>query len=126
MLNLFNREVMPTWKNYGKIITAPTAGQVLVSYPTVQIQTWIYGIFISVTEFNTFLLSWVCQNNTFYRLIPFGGLGMMQAIDYIPINEGFPADNKTVISITNVAPAASGEQYQAGLLIAESNVGVNS
>ena len=124
MLNLFNREVMPTWKNYADIITAPTAGQVLVSYPTTQIQTWIYGFFISCTEFNTFMINWISNKSNFVRLVPFGGLGMMQAIDYIPLNEGFPADNRTTITITVVNAAAIGEQYQAGLLIAESNTGV--
>ena len=124
MLNLFNREVMPTWKNYADIITAPTAGQVLVSYPTTQIQTWIYGFFISCTEVNNFMVNWICGGNPFARLIPFGGLGYSSEIDYVPLNEGLPADNRTTITITVVNAGNISQQYQAGLMIAESNTGV--
>lgn len=126
MLNLFNREVMPTWRNYSGIIIAPAAGGVLASYPTTQIQTWIYGFFIACTEVNNFVVKWVYCGNDFVRFVPFGGLGYSEQIDYVPLNEGYPADNRSVISITVVNAGNAGQQYQAGLMIAEANTGVRS
>jgi hypothetical protein len=118
MLNLFNRPVMPSW-DYSGALTAPVAGAILVTHNVVRKAAYIYGFRISAQEKNDFYINWSTTNGTYSLLVPFGGLGYLSEIDYVPLNEGQPTDPRTIITITVVNAAGAGLIYQAGLLIAE-------
>src|SRR5271157_1209395 len=98
MLNLFNRQVMPSWTQWG-ILTAPTALTSLVEFPVKRKDGYIYGFFIASGEANVFEIQWTNGDGTYERLIPFISLGVLQTIDYVPLNEGIPAYQQTIVKI---------------------------
>lgn len=120
MLNLFNRQVMPSWTQ-GGILTAPAAAFPLITFNATFRETYIYGFFIACGEANTFKLVWKNGDGKYERLIPFASLGYAQTVDYVPLNEGMPASAKTTITIINLTVGGAGVTYQAGLLTAGVN-----
>ena len=118
--SLFNRNVKPSW-SYLPYFTAPAGGSVLIQKDTVATATYIYGFFIAAGEANAFLINWTFAGSIYSRLIPLGGVGAVETIDCVPLNEGQPADKKSVITITNINAGGAGILYQAGLLIGEVN-----
>ena len=118
MFNLFNRPVNPSW-DYSGILTAPVAGTILVQHNVVKFAAYIYGLFIAAEEANEFYVNWQNDAGTYQRFIPFGGLGYVSEIDYVPLNEGIKTDPHTLITITVINAAGTGKIYQAGLLVAE-------
>ena len=111
--------VEPAWV-HGDPVVAPAAGATLVS-KTVSSgkKGYIYGIMITVPEPNTIIVSWVSSNVTKSLKIEFGGKGTLKDSSTIPINEGYPADSGTNISVSVVNAGSSDLTYQASLLIGE-------
>ncbi|MEM2405643.1 MAG: hypothetical protein QXR05_10920 [Candidatus Methanomethylicia archaeon] len=118
-LSRFGKNIEPTWV-HGTEITAPAANTSLVS-KTVSTgkKGYIYGFFISCGEANDFKINWTSGGTAYSIRIPFGGKGSLQYIDFTALNEGFPADSGTSITITNVNAGSSGIIYQARLLYVE-------
>ncbi|MEM3988647.1 MAG: hypothetical protein QXZ22_08660 [Sulfolobales archaeon] len=115
----FGKNVVPTWIHAAEV-TAPAANTNLVS-KTVSSgkQGYIYGFFISAGEANDFKINWTSGGTARSIRIPFGGKGALQYVDITAINEGFPADAGSTITITNVNAGSSGVIYQARILYAE-------
>ncbi|MEM0261737.1 MAG: hypothetical protein QXN17_03685 [Nitrososphaerota archaeon] len=115
----WGRDVSPFWV-HGTEVTAPAANTNLVSR-TVSSgkQGYIYGFFISAGEANDFRINWTSGGTARSIRIVFGGNGSVHYVDFIALNEGFPADSGTNITITNVNAGSSGIVYQARLLYAE-------
>jgi hypothetical protein len=105
---------------HGDPVTAPAAGTTLVS-KTVSSgkKGYIYGLIVTVPEPNAITLSWVSSGVTKSLRIEFGGKGTLKDSSPIPINEGYPADADTNITITVVNAGSSGLTYQASLLVGE-------
>jgi len=115
----YARNVTPTWI-HGSEVTAPSAGATLVS-KTVSSgkKGYIYGFFISAGEANDFYINFK-YNGTLYKIrIPLPSKGAVHYADFIPLNEGLPADSNSTVSITVVSAGSSGIVYQARLLYAE-------
>lgn len=115
----WGRVVEPAWV-HGNPIVAPPAGSTLVS-KTVSSgkQGFIYGLMITVPEPNAVLVSWVSSGTSRTVRIEFGGKGTLKDSSPIPLNEGYPADPGTNISISVVNAGSAGLTYQASLLVGE-------
>jgi len=115
----WGRDVTPTWV-HGAEVTAPAAGTALVS-KTVSAgkQGFVYGFFISAGEANDFYINWTSGGTSYKRRIPLPSKGAVQYVDFVPLNEGLPADGGTNITITNVNAGSAGVAYQAAILYAE-------
>ena len=115
----WGRNVDPAWTHAAEVV-APLAGAVLVTQAVgAGVSGYIYGFFISCGEANDFLLNWTSGGNPYSKRIVFGGAGVIQAVEGVPMNEGLPADATTDITITNVNAGGVGMVYQANLLYAE-------
>jgi hypothetical protein len=115
----FNRNVSPTWI-YGPELTAPAAGTSLVSKTVSSGKSgYIYGVFISAEEVNTFKLIWISATVARSIRIPFSGRGAVMVVFDVPINEGLPADAGSSVSVVNVNAGSTNVIYQAGILYAE-------
>ncbi|MEM4484169.1 MAG: hypothetical protein QXS19_09645 [Candidatus Methanomethylicia archaeon] len=115
----FGKNIEPTWIHGGEI-TAPAANTNLVSrIVSSGKQGYIYGFFISAGEANDFKINWTSGGTARSIRIMFTGKGSLQYVDFVPLNEGFPADAGSTITITNVNAGSSGVIYQARLLYAE-------
>jgi len=115
----WGRDVTPTWVHGGEV-TAPAAGTALVSKTVSSGKSgYIYGFFITAGEANDFKISWTSSGTTYTRRIIFGGKGSLQYADFVPLNEGLPADGGSTITITNVNAGSAGVIYQAAILYAE-------
>ncbi|MEM4619694.1 MAG: hypothetical protein QW607_05720 [Desulfurococcaceae archaeon] len=115
----FGKNVNPAWI-HGTEVTAPAANTNLVS-KTVSSgkQGYIYGFYITAGEANDFKINWTSGGTARSIRIMFTGKGSLQYVDFVPLNEGLPADAGTTISITNVNSGSSGIIYQARLLYIE-------
>jgi len=117
LLMRWGRAVTPLW-TYGSEITAPAAGTTLVSVSVPSGKRgYIYGVYISVGEGNDFKINWVSAGTTRSIRISFAGKGSVLAIFNTAVNEGYPADGGTSITITNLVAGGAGIIYQAGLLV---------
>lgn len=115
----WGRNVSPFWV-HGSEVTAPSAGTALVSRTVTSGKVgYIYGFFIMAGEANDFRINWTSGGIARSIRIPFGGRGAVHYADFVPLNEGMPADGGTSITITNVNAGSSGVAYQARLLIGE-------
>jgi hypothetical protein len=115
----FGRDITLYWVD-GNEITAPVAGTALVSQTVTSGKSgYIYGFFISAGETNNFKINWTSGGTAKSRKIVLGGPGTLQYVDFVPINEGFPADGGSSITITNVNAGSTGIVYQASILYGE-------
>ena len=115
----WGRAITPAWIHAVESV-APGAGTALVTKAvTAGKSGYIYGFFISAGEANNFLLNWTSGGVAKSKRIVFSGLGSIEAIDQVPLNEGLPADAGTNITITNVTAGGAGVVYQANLLYGE-------
>jgi hypothetical protein len=116
----WGRNVEPSW-THGSEATAPAAGSTLVS-KTVSTgkRGFIHGFIISAQEANDFKVNWTSSSAAKSVRIVFGARGTVKDVSMIPLNEGFPADAGTSITVTNVNAGASGAIYQASVLVLES------
>jgi hypothetical protein len=115
----WGRVVYPAWV-HGDPVTAPGAGATLVSKTVSSNKRgYIYGFIITVPEPNAVTLSWISSGATRTLKIEFGGKGTLKDSSPLPINEGYPADPGTNISITVVNAGSAGLTYQASLLVGE-------
>jgi len=114
----WGRDVAPAWV-HGDEVVAPVANTALVS---VTVSTgragYIYGFFISCGEANDFKINWVVGGAAKSVRIPMAK-GSLHYVDFIPLNEGMPADGGSSITITNVNAGGAGVIYQARLLYGE-------
>jgi hypothetical protein len=118
-LQRWGRNVAPAWI-HGSELTAPAANTALVSNTVTTGKVgYVYGFFISAGEANDFKINWTSGGATYSRRIVFSGKGSLQYVDFIPLNEGLPADAGSIITITNVNAGSAGVVYQAALLYAE-------
>jgi hypothetical protein len=103
---------------YGSVVSAPAAGTALASYSVpAGKQGFIYGYFITATEANQFEIRWTSSAAARAIRIVFVAGGSVHGASLIALNEGLPADAGTTISIVNISAGASGNVYQAGLLV---------
>ncbi|MEM1510576.1 MAG: hypothetical protein QW096_11990, partial [Thermofilaceae archaeon] len=118
-LKRWGRNVSPSWVHAAEV-TAPAANTSLVS-KTVSTgkQGYIYGFYITAGEANDFKINWTSGGTARSIRIMFPGKGSLHYADFIALNEGFPADSGTNITITNVNAGSSGVIYQARLLYVE-------
>jgi len=115
----WGRDVSPVWIHSGEV-SAPTAGTALVSQTVSSGKVgFIYGFYITASEANDFLINWVTGGASKSIRIKFTGAGSLQYVDFIPLNEGLPADGGSSITITNVNAGSTGSVYQARLLYVE-------
>ncbi|MEM4976177.1 MAG: hypothetical protein QXT64_02510 [Desulfurococcaceae archaeon] len=115
----WGRDVSPVWI-HGAEVTAPAAGTALVSKTVSAGKSgYIYGFFISAGEANDFMINWTSGGAAYSIRIVLPGKGTLQYVDFVPINEGLPADGGSTITITNVNAGLAGIVYQARLLYAE-------
>lgn len=104
----------------GDEVKAPPAGTKLVVRKVPEERVgFIYGIFISSGEPNTFKVSWISRGLPRSLIIDFGGRGTVLTSGVISLNEEYPADSETEVFITNVVAGSVDVVYQAGLLIGE-------
>ena len=115
----WGRDVTPAWVHAVEVV-APLVGAVLVTQAVgAGVSGYIYGFFISVGEGNDFLLNWVSATVAYSKRLVFGAGGTVETIDQVPLNEGYPADAGSAVTIINVNAGAGGIIYQACLLYAE-------
>jgi len=115
----WGRNVAPVWV-HGDEVVAPAAGTALVSKTVSTGKSgYIYGFFISAGEANDFKISWTSGGTAYSRRIVLGGKGTVLYADFVPLNEGLPADSGTAVSITNVNAGGAGVIYQVAILYAE-------
>ena len=118
-LGRWGRNVSPVWVD-GAEVTAPGAETALVTKTVGTGRSgYIYGFFISAGEGNHFKINWTSRGSAKSRRIVLSGAGSVQYVDFIALNEGFPADAGTDITITNVSAGGTGVIYQASILYAE-------
>jgi hypothetical protein len=119
LVSLFLRDVEPVWV-HGSEITEPAANTALVSKTVSAGKSgYVYGFFISTSEANVFRINWTTGATTYSVRIPVLGVGAVQYVDFVALNEGLPADGGSSITITNVNAGTAGSVYQARLLYAE-------
>ncbi len=117
-LTRWGRLVAPAWV-YSEEISAPPAGTALVNVLVpIGKRGYIYGVYIFADEANSFKINWVSNGVSKSIRIPFLARGAVLAVFNTPINEGYPADGGTSITITNLTAGNTGMIYQAGLLVA--------
>ncbi|MEM1523612.1 MAG: hypothetical protein QXU69_11305 [Thermofilaceae archaeon] len=115
----WGRDVSPLWVHGGEVV-APAAGTALVSrIVSIGKVGYIYGFYISAGEANDFRINWTSGATAYSIRIVFPSKGSLQYVDFVPINEGLPADGGSTISITNVNSGSAGVVYQARILYAE-------
>jgi len=115
----WGRDVTPVWVHAAEV-SAPAAGTALVSKTVSSGKSgYIYGFFISAGEANEFYINFTSGGTTYKVRIPLPSKGAVQYVDFIPLNEGLPADGGSVVSITVINAGSSGAVYQARLLYVE-------
>ncbi len=114
----WGRAVTPVWV-YGGEITAPPANTALVSVSVPSGKRgYIYGVYISADDANDFKINWTSNATSRSIRILLGSKGTVLAVFNTPINEGYPADPQTTITITNIFAGGPISVYQVGLLVA--------
>lgn len=106
----------------GTLLTAPAQNTALVTKIVSQAKKGrILGFWLSTTDTagNQFTLNWKCKGVAHSQLIIFGGSGTIKDINEVAINEDYPADPQSAITITNAVTGTALTQYQASLLVAE-------
>lgn len=115
----WRRQDDPFWVHAAEVV-APDAGTALVTRPVTAGTTgYIYGFFISAQEANDFLINWTSGAVARSLRFVFGGGGVIQDVEPVPLNEALSADAGTNITITNVNAGGVGRVYQARLLYME-------
>jgi len=115
----WGRNAAPSWVHAAEV-SVPAAGTALVSRTVSSGKVgFIYGFYIMASEANDFLINWTSGGASKSMRIKFTGAGSLQYVDFIPLNEGLPADGGSSITITNVNAGSSGSVYQARLLYVE-------
>jgi hypothetical protein len=115
----WGRAVEPAWI-HGDEITAPAANTPLVTKTVgADKKGYIYGFFISAGEANDFKINWTSGGVAKSIRIMFTGKGSLHFVDFAALNEGYPADGGTSITITNVNDGGAGVIYQARLFVGE-------
>jgi len=115
----WGRLITPSWVHAAEVV-APLIGATLITKAVgVGKSGYIYGFFISAGEANNFLVNWTSGGVAKSKRIVFSGLGSIEAVDQVPLNEGLPADATTNVTITNVSAGGVGIVYQANLLYGE-------
>lgn len=113
----FGKRIEVKWL-YGEVHYGPPPLTSLVSLQVPEGKKgWIYGFIISSEDLNTFQISWYHRNVKMSINIPFRG-GTLYFTDFISINEGYPADSRSSITVSNLHESNEGALYQASLLYA--------
>jgi hypothetical protein len=119
VLTRFGRNIAVGWV-IGSEVAAPAAGTSLVSRTVSSGKSgYVYGIMITAGESNDFKLVWTSGGTSRSLRVVLASRGSLLVVSQVPINEGFPADGGTVVSIANVNAGSSGIVYQAALLYGE-------
>jgi len=119
LLARWGRSISPRWI-IGSEVSAPAAGAALLSQTVSAGKSgYIYGFFITASEANQFYLQWSSGGTAYKRRIILPSAGTVHYADFVPLNEGLPADASSTVSIIVVNAGSSGSVYQAGILYGE-------
>ena len=85
---------------------------------------YVYGFSITSGESNAFYIRWESEGTTYDYFIDFPSDGSVSYTDFVPINEGIPANRRasstvTTVSIVAINPGGAGVRYSAALLAGE-------
>lgn len=116
----WGRNVQPAWAHAAPVV-APLVGAALITQAVTPgtRRGYVYGLFLTSTEANTFILNWTSGAVVRTMRFPFGGAGALESVDVVAMNEGLSADPSTNVTITVLNAGAALSIYQARLLYAE-------
>jgi len=114
----WGRYVKPVWID-GSEVVAPPANYELVSITVGGNEGYIYGFCITCDELNDFSINWISKGIPKSFKVKVTGAGTICYVDNIALNEGFPADKNTKISLINLNAGNANMKYVARLLYGE-------
>lgn len=121
----YGRDISLGWEHDSDTTGPFAAGEVLVDVDvTAGADMYIYGFLITAGESNAFHIYWENNGTAYSYLIDFPSDGTVQYTDFVPINEGLPANRRansttTTVSIKTINAGSAGVRYAAGLLVGE-------
>lgn len=118
----YGRDISLAWQHDGT--TGPFAAGTTLSTVTVTPGTdvYIYGFSITSGEANGFYIYWENDGTAYDYYIDFPSDGSVLYTDFVPINEGLPANRRANSAVTTVSLHAlnaggAGVIYSSGLLL---------
>lgn len=120
----YGRDISLGWEHGGK--TGPFAAGTTLSSVTVTPgnDVYIYGFSVTAGESNGFYIHWESDGTAYDYYIDFSSDGSIHYTDFVPINEGHPANRRASSTVTTVSLHAlnaggAGVIYSCGLLLGE-------
>lgn len=118
----YGRDTSLQWQYDG--ITGPFAGGTALTEITVPTtdDMYVYGFSITSGESNGFYIRWESEGTAYTYYVDFPSDGTVTYTDFVPINEGIPANRRANSAITKVSlyvlnAGGAGVIYSGGLLI---------
>lgn len=120
----YGRDISLGWQH--DETTGPFAAGTILSTVTVTpgSDAYIYGFSITSGESNGFYIYWENDGTAYTYYVDFPSDGSVLYTDFVPINEGLPANRRANSAITTVSLYAlnaggAGVIYSSGLLLGE-------
>jgi len=120
----YGRDISLGWEH--DVATGPFAGGTVLCQVTVTPgkDAYIYGFSITAGESNGFYIRWENEGTSYTYYIDFPSDGSVTYTDFVPLNEGLPANRRagsavTTISLVAVNAGGAAVIYSAGLLVGE-------